>query len=119
MSSAISGTSASSPALTRSVTLLGSGASLRTVAQAEDEPHRALRVREARDLVVDKSSRKGGLDEGCVLDRGARALLTYDPDRAIGLDPALGLFDSDQVALLGRAEEHDVAPPARPAGHDV
>src|SRR5713226_9034553 len=92
--------------------------SLRAIAQAEHEPHRAMRVGEARDLVVDEPRREAAFDQLSVLDGSAASLRPHDPDGTVGLDPALGFFDLDQVALLVRGQEHDVAAPARPAAHD-
>src|ERR1700675_2755321 len=78
------------------------------IPQPEDQAHRAVRVGEARDLVVDQACRKPGIDDVGVADLGTAALRPYDPDGAVRLDPSLDVLDSLEILQPARAHENEI-----------
>src|ERR1019366_10310459 len=83
------------------------------------QAHRAVCVREARDLVVDQSRGEPGFDYVRVLDRGASALWAHDPDCTVRLDPFLDVPQPSQVRDVTRTHEYEIARFARTALADV
>src|SRR5438552_9975504 len=94
------------------------GFSFGSVAQAVDEPHGAVRIRKARDLVVDQPRREAGADEVGVAEWAASTLCAHYPDRAVGLYPVLQLAKAFQVSGVVGPHEDEVDLRARLAGDD-
>ena len=81
-----------------------------------------MSVREARDLVVHQAGREPRVDDVGVTYLAPPPFRPDHPDRAIGLDPGLDVFQPSQVGIILSAEEYEVYKVGGrlgPAGDDV